>query len=105
MLHGFTQYHDPRVLTVLVDGEFWGGEGGVRKCADGHCDHAGPAFDDVCDRRAAIRAELVSRLVPAVSHTLPRFQSASEHNSRLWPSRLRCKGAAAPPLAVQAVAD
>ena len=23
------QYHDPRVLTVLVDGEFWGGEGRI----------------------------------------------------------------------------
>src|SRR5215204_3475777 len=73
MLHGFAQYHVPRLLTMRVDGEFWGGKGGVRKCADWHCDHAGPAFDDVCDRRAAIRAELVSRLVPAVSHTLPRF--------------------------------
>jgi len=29
MLHGFPQYHDPRVLTVLVDGEFWGGEGRI----------------------------------------------------------------------------
>src|SRR5829696_422531 len=29
MLHGFAQYHDPRVLTMLVDGEFWGGEGRI----------------------------------------------------------------------------
>jgi len=35
---------------------------------------------NVCDCRAAIRAELVSRLVAAVSHTLPRLGSASEHN-------------------------
>ena len=35
MLHVFAQYHDPRVLTVLVDGEFWGREGGVRNAPTG----------------------------------------------------------------------
>ena len=73
MFYVCAQYRDPWVLTVLIDGELWGGKGGIGKGADGHRDHAGPAFDDVCNCRAAIRTELVSRLAAAVSHALPRL--------------------------------
>ena len=35
MLHGFAQYHDPRVLTVLVDGEFGAGKVGSANAPTG----------------------------------------------------------------------
>jgi hypothetical protein len=73
MFYVSAQYRDPWVLTVLIDRELWGGEGEIGKGANGHRDHAGPAFDDVCNCRAAIRTELVSGLVAAVGHALPRL--------------------------------
>jgi hypothetical protein len=101
MFHVFGQYRDPWVLTVLIDRELWGGEGGIGEGADGHRDHAGPAFDDVCNCRAASRTELLSRLAAAVGQALPLFDRpvsvtcASGHRAwaakalplRLWQSK------------------
>jgi hypothetical protein len=48
MFYVFAQYGDPWVLTVLIDGELWGGKGGIGKGADGqHRIHVAGAPDEL----------------------------------------------------------
>src|SRR5262245_5766159 len=104
MLDLITEYRDPIMFAVLVDGEARARKTRIGEGAQGHGDDARPSLYDKGDGRSAVGAEAIGGAMAAVGDALPSLRLARDGDLVLGPARLRGKGAAGALLAIEAVA-
>lgn len=96
---------DPGMFPVLVDRKFRLRKVAICKSAERNGSDAGPPLNSVGHCRAAIGTETIGGSVPAVSRPARCVGTAAQNDLWIRPSRLRRKGATAPLLAIEAMAN
>jgi hypothetical protein len=104
MLDIITQHHGPVVFAMLKDRKLRGRETQISKEAKRHRGQARPSLYDIGNRRAADGTKLVGCLVATVGNSSPSLGFTAQGYLVVRPSRLSCESAAAPLLAVEAMA-